>query len=155
MSEDGSGISRRAMLGKVGKAAAAAVVLPKALEAVIWPDTSRAALAPVNGIAGAPMTLSATLTTSSGGTAVAGQTIAFDFATAGAFQVHYPTDPWINLRNVESATGFKENRQAVVAQLFHQRQRSFLQERFATGELNERLCCVRFRQLSYTREHIG
>src|SRR5438045_228862 len=54
-------ISRRAMLGMIGKAAAASVVLPPILQAAILPDYAtsdsslrgvRAGAAPVNGIAG-------------------------------------------------------------------------------------------------------
>jgi DUF1680 family protein len=56
MSEHESSISRRTMLGRVGKAAAASVLLPKVLHAAILPETSIAGTAgsgaPVNGIAG-------------------------------------------------------------------------------------------------------
>jgi len=46
-----SGISRRAMLGTMGKAAAASVVLPPVLRAAILPARA-AATATVNGVAG-------------------------------------------------------------------------------------------------------
>jgi DUF1680 family protein len=48
-----SSITRRAMLGKVGKAAAASVILPPMLQATILPDAMAAEVAPsVNGVAG-------------------------------------------------------------------------------------------------------
>jgi DUF1680 family protein len=51
MSDQTSGISRRAMLGKMGQVAAASVVLPRVLQAAILPAGAREA-APVNGVAG-------------------------------------------------------------------------------------------------------
>ena len=65
------------------------------------------------------------------------KTVACHLAAAGAFQIHDAADARVNFRNVMRAAGLDEDGEAGVAELRHQWDGVFLQERFAAGQFDE------------------
>jgi hypothetical protein len=65
-------------------------------------------------------------------------TIARDFATAWALEIHDAAHARIDRRDVMRAAGFEEHGEAVVAKLLHQRERIWLEQRLTAGEFDER-----------------
>jgi len=60
------------------------------------------------------------------------------FTAAGRFQIHDPMDAWIDLRDIVGAAGFEQNSITGIAQPRHERQHVLLEQRLASGNLDQR-----------------
>ena len=64
-------------------------------------------------------------------------TVAVDLAAAGAFEIHDAADARVHGGDVMCAAGFEQDGVAGVAELLHERERVFLEEGFAAGQLDK------------------